>query len=180
MLFLVPVGNGFVCVGDAGTLVFLMNDAHCSPLLSLCVCNITHNDECATKKPGFFGNPGESTRITALSRYVFTGIQEKSPRSFPTENHRRKLTEKRGNKVFSGFSRRIIQETEKLRNYRCLRELREIRSPSTDKPLTGKLLKIGRSRGIRTLDLLVPNQSRYQAALCSAAVFAGNVEYYIS
>lgn len=76
MLFLVPVGNGFVCVGDAGTLVFLMNDAHCSPLLSLCVCNITHNDECATKKPGFFGNPGESTRITALSRYVFTGIQD--------------------------------------------------------------------------------------------------------
>ena len=38
----------------------------------------------------------------------------------------------------------------------------------------------GRSRGIRTLDLLVPNQSRYQAALCSAAVFAGNAGYYIS
>ena len=75
MLLLVPVGNGFVCVGDAGTPVFLMNDAHCSLLLSLCIHNTTHNDEYATKEPGALRNPGEKTGITASSRYALARIQ---------------------------------------------------------------------------------------------------------
>ncbi len=40
--------------------------------------------------------------------------------------------------------------------------------------------KIGRGRGIRTPDPLVPNQLRYQAALCPDVLFSKRERYYIA
>ena len=40
--------------------------------------------------------------------------------------------------------------------------------------------KIGRGRGIRTPDPLVPNQLRYQTALCPDVLFSKRGRYYIA